>query len=104
MLVTVRVIAQNQLLGRSTESLTDVHVEPTLPVTVAKRGRRRRDGELMGNEVIVGDRIRSQVREISERKRAQRLGVRVVVNLEADVPGVTVTACGSVFLGDTGVR
>ena len=55
MLVRMRMVAQYQLLRRATEALADVHVEPTFPVAVAECSRRRRDGELVGHEVIVRD-------------------------------------------------
>src|SRR5206468_12678533 len=52
MLIGVRVIAQNQLLGGATESLANVGIESALPIAVAERRRRGSDGELMRNEVV----------------------------------------------------
>src|SRR2546423_6424972 len=104
MFVGVRVVAENELLGGAAETLADVRVEAALPVAVAKRGRRRCDRELVRNEIVVGDRIRGEMSEIAETEGSQGFRFSVVVDLEADVPGVRMSAGGGVLLGDARVR
>ena len=58
-------VPQDKLLRCPAESLPDVHVEAALPVTVAERRGRRRNRELVRDEVVVRDRVRSEVGEIA---------------------------------------
>ena len=97
-------IAEDQLLRRAAESLADVHVEAAFPIAVAESRGRRCDRQLVRHEVIVRNGISREMREIPEAKGAQRLGLGVVVDLESDVPRVTVPAGRGVFLGDARIR
>ena len=95
-----RVVEQNQLARAPSVPLAEVRLEPALPVAVAERGGARRDRELARHEVVVGDRIGREVREVAQRERVQRLVARLLSDLEAHVPRVAVSAGGRVLLGD----
>src|SRR6266550_8272722 len=73
MLVGMRMVPKDQLLCRSTEPFAYVHIEPALPVAMSERRCRRGDGELVGHEVIVSDRIGGEMCQVAERERAKCL-------------------------------
>jgi hypothetical protein len=98
------VIEQNDLSCAPAEAIAKVGVYPAFPVAMAKRGGCRRDGELMRDEIVVRDSVRGEMREITKTERSHRLRLRLLVDLEADVPRMTMPSCSSVFLRDARVR
>lgn len=103
MTIRCRVIEKDYFLRASREFLSNMRVDPAFPVTMAKRGGRRRDRQLMGDEVIVCDSVRCEMCEITKTERTHRLRTGLVINLETDIPGMAVATGSCVFLGDAGV-
>ena len=64
-------VEQNHIACASCGRITEMGLEATLPVTVAKRGRTAGDGQLARHEKIVRHDIRGEVRQIAERERTQ---------------------------------
>src|SRR5215208_7942269 len=99
MSVTVRMIEQDYLFRAPREPLAKVRVNPAFPVAVAKCGSGRSNCELVRNEVVMCDSVCREVGEVAQSKRAHRLRLCFFVDLEADVPRVTMPAGSCVLLG-----
>lgn len=100
-----RGMIEKDYLTRSTRKpVADVCVYPAFPVAMAKPGGCRGDSELVRNEVIMRDCVRGEMREIAKPERTHRLGPCFFVNLESDIPGMTMPARCRVFLGDARIR
>src|SRR5215210_8292679 len=96
-------IAQYHFARAPAVPLADVSVEPALPVAVAERSSSGSDRELVRNEVVVCHDVCCEVRQISEAEGAHSLCFCIAVDLEPDIPRMTVPAGSSIFFRDAGV-
>src|SRR5688572_12759460 len=96
-------VEQDDLSCAAAVSLAEVSVDPAFPVAVAECSGSRGDRQLVRYEVVVGDGIRGEVSEISESECAHRLGFRLIVYLETNVPRVTMPTGSRILLRDARV-
>src|SRR5262249_18697239 len=82
----------------------EMRLEAALPIRMTEARRTRSERQLRGHEIVVGDRIGGEVRQIAERERAKRVVTRVVEDLQPYVPRMAVSTHRRVLLRDARVR